>query len=101
MISFAQVFRWTDTRALLLWRIIGVVLFIGLFSLPLHSHASAPADESQECTCLHSSVQLLAAAEVIRRPFDFTKLVSVEIQPLIRERRVDLHDVRAPPSSVL
>jgi hypothetical protein len=80
-------------------RLIGTGLLLFVFFLPLHSHLSAPAQVTKECSCVHGTrtqmglapVQISAAA-----PLNIEFITTVEPR-LYAWRAVTRQAIRAPP----
>jgi hypothetical protein len=83
-------------------RLIGAVLFLAVFFLPLHSHSFTPtAQFSKECSCVHGNrTQIgLATASVDWTPaFEPAQVVFYEPEFSVWFS-VDSHSIRAPPSA--
>lgn len=92
-------FSRAKTAAQLVTRLIAAVLFLTLFSLPLHSHFSAPAQLSKECSCVHGSrTQMgLAPVQVSAAPALFVDFFTVAEPDVYVWRAVTRQAIRAPP----
>lgn len=96
-----------DTQLLLkptYWRRwVGVVLFLAVFSLPLHFHAIAATSQvTKECSCLHGNRMQMGAAAA---PGDSVAVVASEPVVLLPRKEVGHRFIvpqssRAPPPQV-
>lgn len=82
-------------------RLIGAVLFLAVFFLPLHFHSFTPtAQVSKECSCVHGSrtqVGLASGSTDWVPSLQQTVLVVCETQ-VFPWLSIDSHTIRAPPS---
>jgi len=88
-------------RALNSRRLIGAVLFLAVFFLPLHSHAfTVTAQLGKECSCYHGGrTQVgLAPAQADWTPTFQASLIAVHESQVVGYSSVDSHAIRAPPA---
>jgi len=88
-------------RALNSRRLIGIVLFLAVFFLPLHSHAfTVTAQLGKECSCYHGGRTQVGLAPVTAdwAP-NFQPYLFVSYEPRVFDySSVDSHAIRAPPA---
>jgi hypothetical protein len=83
----------------LIQSLLGVVLAVAIFGLPLHSHAFNRPEGSNECSCYQGSrtqLGLLSADPDCTPRFDVFS-VAIDLELTIRAARTELRDARAPP----
>jgi hypothetical protein len=80
-------------------RLIGTGLLLFVFFLPLHSHLSAPAQVTKECSCVHGSrTQMgLGPVQISAAPALLSSLLVTKEPTLVALRFVNLRAIRAPP----
>jgi hypothetical protein len=82
-------------------RWISAIVFVSIFALPLHFHASAQTSQvTKECSCLHGTrtqLGLVAAAVQCAPILHFDLEPSLESQ-CFSQVVVDLAKIRAPPA---
>jgi hypothetical protein len=81
-------------------RLISLLLFLTVFSLPLHFHpVAATAQVAKECSCLHGSriESGLSPAPAVYAPLLTAQAVASEIFDCFSTVRFQIHGIRAPP----
>lgn len=82
-------------------RLIGILLFLAVFFLPLHVHsATLAAQVTKECSCVHGArTQAGLAPELVSwTPFLACHFVANESQDFPWSLSILIRDIRAPPT---
>ncbi len=83
-------------------RLIGILLFLAVFFLPLHVHSvTVAAQVTKECSCVHGTRTQAGLAPVLASwiPFLACHFVANESQDFPRNLSILIRDIRAPPTS--
>jgi hypothetical protein len=82
------------------WRVVGLLLLLALFSLPLHSHAATETPRiAKECSCVHGhrteiGIAPVLANQVLPDPYIFHAITQPQI---CSYSAVPSFTIRAPP----